>query len=258
MKKLIASLIVLFCFGIANASIGDRFTVTDDGGSDVLRLTSGNQLTPAVSTLELGSSAFPFSEINVSSYTNPIIVTEYFSDLATGTTFAMYTTGEAGISTATATRYFGTSTLTQPGDARNVICAAYFAVGSATQTATISWTIAGTNSLGNSVTETLTSTAPTTVVGNWAYVYVDSVSFTMTNCSETRQYNICIDIGLGNKIGLSNKVVTSTDIYGVKEGTALVSVGSETISTTYNTIDFITDGGGSNDYKVWYKARKAP
>lgn len=258
MKKILACFSILMSFTLAQAAIGDRWTITDDGGSDIIRITNDGVMTPAKSTVDLGNSSFGFSEINVSSYTKPIVVSEYFSDIVTASTFSVYTTGGAGISTATATRYFGTASLTQPGEARNVQCTAKFDTGLSTQSATITWVVAGVNSLGDSVTETLTSTAPMTVVGNWAYTYISSISFTMTGLSETSNANICLDMGTGNKLGLAGKIVSTSDVFGVKEATVLKSVGSETISTTYNTIDFITDGNGSNDYKVWYKIRKAP
>jgi hypothetical protein len=60
-----------------------------------------------------------------------------------------------------------------------------------------------------------------------------------------------IYVGTGNKIGLANDINLVSDVYAVNEAGSRVTA---VVNTTHDTIDFVTDGDGSNDYDVWYRA----
>jgi len=173
-----------------------------------------------------------------------IQVSDNFVDLA-----ADASAGRMTVVMSTATLVAGatswTTTITEMPEPRNVVVAV--TTTSATMAGT--FVIEGTSHRGNSTTETLVIAGTTTVTGAVAWRTIDTGTLTMTSISGASG-NMTINIGTGEKIGLGNELAYTDDIVFVDE--AGTKTTTYTANATYDTIDFATDGDGSNDYKVYY------
>ena len=146
----------------------------------------------------------------------------------------------------------GVGTLTgivQPDYPRNLVLTITDADTSITG---IQITVSGIRANGKYDTETSTSITGEVLSKAWAYIdsiTVDSIAGGVAAIDY-------LDIGWGDKFGLSGSVYSNTDIYKVNINNVNSLTTSQTINTIYNTIVFTTAPDGTNDYQVWYIIRK--
>ncbi len=99
-----------------------------------------------------------------------------------------------------------------------------------------------------------------TGTGSVAFVFVSSIvaRITYMNGDSGGNTNVYLNYGCGDKLGLSNDIVSIEDVYSAREGTALVNPDNATVNATYDTYDPIAACDGSTDFDIWYQIRKAP
>jgi len=139
--------------------------------------------------------------------------------------------------------------ISQPDYPRNVVLTI---TDGDTSISAIDITIAGTLADGSAGSENKTLTD--LIIGsndlNVAFSHIDSItinSVTGAGSGDT------LDLGYGKKFGLGNSIEVESDILKVNINDDDSPVASQTISTTYGTIQFATDPDGSNDYQVMYQ-----
>lgn len=273
-------------FGQSNASrVSSTPVVMIDYDGDILPAKNAQQ--------DLGESTRSwktgyFNSLRVSS--GIMNTSDFFIDLSSGQLEGLlvggfsFSTGTLIGSTATAVQAVQINQTT--GAFRNLtifVASAATSVGPGTISTT---TIAGTatfygyNNLGFFVSEVIRFSTTTvglswssnTVtnssdvvryigIGNVAWAYVSS--FTITVDSITQAFGLMtafpfIKIGFGQKIGLTNNIVNTADVYKITEEGGLDTTNSTNnpavvIDTTYDTIVFQTLPNGINEKKVWYK-----
>lgn len=262
MKKILVCLTLMLSaviFTNVYASVGDYFTITDMGGNDLIRFDSNFNFFPEQTKVGLGSSTKPWASLSVSSFTNPINTKDTWSDVPTASSFTIYTMSIASGVIFLADYTIGVDGITQMQTGRTVQASMVFTgAGSATYLrGTV--LVHGVNTKGVAVSETIAiSTGNTAYYSNNAFLYISSFTARLTYKNTSATTSIFLNVGSGEKLGLSNDVITNTDVYGIREGTALVSPGSVVVDTDYDTVDFVTDPNDSNEYEVYYKIRKAP
>lgn len=111
-------------------------------------------------------------------------------------------------------------------------------------------TVTGTKADGSSGTETFTTTTAGSHDLNEAWAQIDSITIDSVAGAGAGD---AIDIGFGKKFGLGNAVSAESDLLKVLLNDDDDAVGDQTISTTYNTIQFGTDPDAANDYMVMYQ-----
>lgn len=134
---------------------------------------------------------------------------------------------------------------------RNVVADVDFATSESTSTYVGSIVITGVDALGESAEETLTLST-NSVTGNVAWSKITQVVITATTI-QTTDSNVNLELGTSDKLGLSNDITASGDIYKIVEDSADVQSGGTT-NTNYNTYLPSTVPAGTN-YELWYKAK---
>ncbi|RLJ01551.1 MAG: hypothetical protein DRP08_05375 [Candidatus Aenigmatarchaeota archaeon] len=107
-------------------------------------------------------------------------------------------------------------------------------------------TITGVDARGNSVTENITIVPGGTAYGNVAFATVSKITIPAgVSASDT------VEVGISDKLGLSNVIYESGDVYKVKKNNADATIG--TVNPTYGTVDCATINAG-DDFTIYYKS----
>lgn len=274
MKKILMLISACMIFsGLAFATAGDYVTWQDIANTEFTSIDANGDFQPRRSTIDLGSTASRFSSVvastlNCTSYSNPIIAQDTWVDLPTASSVAIYCAPVASGTIYLANSVLGVNVLTQMKYGRNIWVGCHYRGVDQQKTVVTNFTIAGINCHGESVSEVVTVSTWSHMIGGIgkdssnAYLYISSITVRVTTlfAGAVADTTLEIGIGYGNKIGLSNDIITSTDLISASEGSAISSPGTlkDGIDTTYDTIDFITDANASNDYTVWYKVMSKP
>ena len=89
-------------------------------------------------------------------------------------------------------------------------------------------------------------------VGNIAFATITSVTVNSITGADAGDV---LDVGVGSKLGISNNILLTGDVYKVKIGSADYALADYTTSVTYNTVDVSTGGalGAYSEVTIWYK-----
>ena len=116
-----------------------------------------------------------------------------------------------------------------------------------------SLTITGVNARGETVIETRTEADG---FGDWetsnAFASITSIEFTRTTGSGAGD---TMDVGIGSKLGLSNKLLAASGVYKVTKNKADYPAASYTAEAAYHTVDVSTGGAivADDNFVVQYK-----
>ncbi len=133
-----------------------------------------------------------------------------------------------------------------------------YAFDSHAQITKFTMTIVGVNARGEAVTETFTEADGWTGETSNAFATITSVTLsarTGTGAGDT------IDIGIGSKVGLANKIGAITDVYKVVKSAAAGNAGDYsgatniTAEATYHTVDLSTGAAivDGDKFTVYYE-----
>ena len=137
--------------------------------------------------------------------------------------------------------------IVQPDFPRNVVLNITDANGSLSA---IQVTVTGTLATGETgQTEVFTDKTAGIHLGSKAFAHIDSITVDSVAGGTTDDK---LDIGYGKKFGLANGITASDDIWKVNIDDTDSPVASQTINTTYDTIQFASDPDGSCCFQVWY------
>lgn len=142
-----------------------------------------------------------------------------------------------------------TTGITNPDIPRNISI-----TNSANSTGNV--TIEGINAKGNSVSENITIVTGGTAYGNVAFVTVSKIIIPATVVNPDT-----IEIGIGDKLGLSNIVYETGDVYKVKvnnaDTTGQFNMAND-VDTTNDTLDMSSLDAGAitvgDDITIWYRS----
>lgn len=245
----------------------DRQAIWDTSLSTfVHRISSSGHIFNPLNTGELGSPMSKWKKLHladngIETSTGALRTNESFVDLPVASDNIILNQVSAGLTAGqlvTAGTTYVLADLVQSTVPRNIIVFSSWSVGGVAITSvTVTGTcyIRGLDSMGRSTEtyQTLVTTSNATAgVGDIAFAVISSVTITVTSTGTANILGAIQDIkiGTGNKIGLVNKFNAVGDIYHVNEaGTRTTSY---TANSTYNTIDFATDGNSVRDYTVRY------
>lgn len=275
MKKIFLSLVLLTgLFSLCFSAIGERWCVSDEAGQDLVAIDSQGNMTPRRAGENLGSmtaayrwatiysTAIKVNVIDVSSYTIPINCRDYWMDLPVASSITFYShTSASGTWICGAGKTWGVSTISQAAYGRSVTV---WATVDAAEDTVVSGTatVYGIDCKGNVITEAIGIPAPLAEVESLnAFMYVSSVTFKLNPIGASTGNKTLVNggLGTGTKIGLSNDLVTTTDIIVAGDTTGMLNqknVG--TVNATYDTIAFTNAPNSSKDYVCLYYIRKAP
>lgn len=113
-------------------------------------------------------------------------------------------------------------------------------------------TVSGKDAKGNSVSEQFTQAGGLTQVGSIAFATISSV---IVNSITGAGDGDVLNVGIGSKLGLSNAICFTADVYKVKKNNAHYSSASYTTNATYGTVDVSTGAAitGGDDFTIWYR-----
>ena len=111
--------------------------------------------------------------------------------------------------------------------------------------------LGGWNAKGVETSETI-NISTVSANGNVAWAIISTYTATKTSAN-FGDWGICI--GLGAKLGLSNDLISASDVFMILEDTTQKNPGSATINTTYDTIIPENVADDSLDYTFGYKAK---
>jgi hypothetical protein len=121
------------------------------------------------------------------------------------------------------------------------------------QITAFSLTITGIDARGNVVSETRTQASG---FGDWetvnAYATITSIIFTRTTGTGAAD---TMDVGIGSKLGLSNKLLAASGVYKVTKNKADYPAASYTAEETYHTVDVSTGAAivADDNFVIQYK-----
>jgi len=112
--------------------------------------------------------------------------------------------------------------------------------------------MAGVDAKGNSTSEVFDQTGGLSQTGSVAFATISSV--TVDSITGAGAGDV-LDVGIGSKLGLSNVIYETGDVYKVKKNNAHYSSANYTVNTTYDTVDVSTGGAiaGGEDFTIFYK-----
>ncbi|NVM21302.1 MAG: right-handed parallel beta-helix repeat-containing protein [Desulfobacterales bacterium] len=112
-------------------------------------------------------------------------------------------------------------------------------------------TITGIDAKGNSTTENITIVAGGNAYGNKAFSTVSKITIPAGVTSDDT-----IAVGMSDKLGLSNVIYATGDVYKVKKNNADYPAASYMVNATYDTVDVSTGGAitGGDDFTVYYRS----
>jgi hypothetical protein len=145
--------------------------------------------------------------------------------------------------------------VTSPDVPRNASASLYNSTAGALDTLECTATITGVDARGNSITEVITipavvglaAGAYTTVYGSKAFATVSQIQF--SDVAQPTGIQMCA--GISDKLGLSNVIYATGDVYKVKKNNADIAVGA--VDVTNGTVDCATITGG-DDFTIYYKS----
>ncbi len=142
-----------------------------------------------------------------------------------------------------------TFTLTNQPDVPRTLT---WAFDSHLQITAFSITFTGTDARGNTITETITQASGWT--GETANAYATITSIIMTARTGTGAGDT-MDIGIGSKLGLSNKISAAAQVFKVTKNKADWPAASYTVDATYSLVDVSTGGAivADDNFTVSYK-----
>lgn len=113
--------------------------------------------------------------------------------------------------------------------------------------------IAGINAYGNSATEQFLFAGGLVQTGNVAWS--DDVTVTVTSIVGDDAGDV-LDVGIGSKLGLTNLIWATGNVWKVKKNNADYAAASYTVNATYDTVDVSTGGAivGGDDFTIYYKS----
>lgn len=106
----------------------------------------------------------------------------------------------------------------------------------------------GVDAKGNIITETVTEADGWSGELNNAFATITSITFTReagTGVGDT------LDVGIADKLGLSNIIYAAGDVFKVKENNADYT--NFTVDATYHTVSIDGVIGAASDYTIWYR-----
>lgn len=110
--------------------------------------------------------------------------------------------------------------------------------------------ITGVDAKGNSVTDTITISTGGTAYGVVAFSTVSKITIPATVANPDT-----IEVGISNKLGLSNIIYATSDVYKIKKNNADATVATAQVNTTYNTYDMSVIGlSADDDFTIYYKS----
>jgi len=112
--------------------------------------------------------------------------------------------------------------------------------------------VLGVNAEGDIITENFVFAGGLVQVGNIAFGTITSV---VVNSIIGDNEGDVLNVGIGSKIGLSNTISLSGDVYKITLGTTNLDLADYTVNVTYNTVDLSVGApiGAYSDYTIWYK-----
>lgn len=141
-----------------------------------------------------------------------------------------------------------TAGITQPDISRNLTV-------SCTNNATPSGDvmIEGIDAKGNSISEAFTIVPGGTATGNEAFATISKITIPATVDGGSAD---TVDVGIGSKLGLSNVINATGDVYKVKKNNADWAAANYTVNATCDTVDVSTGGAitGGDDFTIFYKS----
>jgi hypothetical protein len=132
-----------------------------------------------------------------------------------------------------------TTAITNPDVPRNISI-----TNSANSTGVV--TITGVDAKGNSITDDITLVAGGTACGDKAFATVSKITVPATVAGADT-----VTVGISDKLGLSNIVYETGDVYKVKKNNADATIG--TVDITNGTVDCATITGG-DDITIYYRS----
>lgn len=135
-----------------------------------------------------------------------------------------------------------------------------FAFVSHAQITAFTITIIGTDAKGATITETFTAAAGWTFETSYAYATITSITMsarTGTGAGDT------MNVGMGSKLGLSNNITATTDVFKVVKSAAAANAAdysgaaNVTANATYDTVDVSTGAAivAGDKFTVYFKSR---
>jgi len=113
--------------------------------------------------------------------------------------------------------------------------------------------VEGVDAKGNSISETLTVPNTEIAAGGTSDVYGSKAFATVTKVTyySESNTNITVSVGISDKLGLSNPIYATGDVYKVKKNNADIAV--PTVDVTNGTVDCATITGG-DDFTIYYRS----
>lgn len=140
----------------------------------------------------------------------------------------------------------------QPDVPRNITITAFDAAAGA-PVLTMTIIITGVDAKGNAVSETFTTSGSETKIGNVAFATVTSQEVDIiagNGAGDT------LSVGIDIKLGLSNEIYATSDVYKIKKNAANAVVAGAQVSVAYGTYDMTVIGlAATDDFTIWYKTR---
>jgi hypothetical protein len=113
--------------------------------------------------------------------------------------------------------------------------------------------IVGVDAKGQAATEQFLLAGGLVQTGNVAWATITSV--TVTSITGAGVGDV-LDVGIGIKLGLSNIIYSTGDVYKIKKDNADAVVAGAQVSVTYATYDMTVIGlAATNDFTIWYKTK---
>ena len=112
--------------------------------------------------------------------------------------------------------------------------------------------VVGVNAKGQAATEQFLFAGGLVQTGNMAWATITSI--TVTSITGAGVGDV-LDVGIGIKLGLSNVIYATGDVYKIKKNNANAVVAGAQVNTTYDTYDMAAIGlAVGDDFTIWYKS----
>src|SRR3990167_11298603 len=196
-----------------------------------------------------------FNSLNVAS--GIVNVSETFLDAAAVSTTALaaLTVTSTTLVNSGTTYVYSVPDFIQPDVPRTIVLRSSWIAGNSTATISLTALVIGSASTGQYLRESV-SFSTTPGASNNAFAYVSSITITgVSGATMAANCPLRIEIGVGENLGLSNPITSSTDLYHFWENG--VSITSATVNTTYNTWRSPTATNGAVDRIIKYKTKKS-
>lgn len=113
--------------------------------------------------------------------------------------------------------------------------------------------IVGVNAKGQAATEQFLFAGGLVQTGNVAWATITSV--TVTSITGAGVGDV-LDVGIGIKLGFSDEIYATSDVYKIKKNATNAVVAVAQVSVVYGTYDMTVIGlAATDDFTIWYKTR---